>query len=226
LVSIDNKLNSLFSPNPGLVDAEFSVRLLMVEIEGFILLGGASSRMGTDKSRLDLGGKQFVDRIASALSFLATKVSVVGAKDSASGWQLPFVSDIYEKWGALGGLHAALASCKSEWAAIVACDLPFVSGELFVRLASLRENFDSVVPIQYDGRLQPLCALYRCTPCLPVAVELIENGERRPRELFKFVNTRLVAMSELSTLSNSRHFFMNVNTVEDYELAKAVMGDR
>jgi molybdopterin-guanine dinucleotide biosynthesis protein A len=33
-------------------------------------------------------------------------------------------------------------------------------------------------------------------------------------------------MSELSTLANARHFFMNVNTAEDYEKAKKVIGDR
>ena len=165
----------------------------MADIEGFILLGGASSRMGTDKAGLDLGGKQFVERIANALTHVANRISVVGAKDSKNDWHLPNVPDVYAKWGALGGLHAGLASCTADWAAIVACDLPFVSGELFVRLANLRENFDSVVPIQDDGRLQPLCALYRCAPCLLAATELIESGERRPRELLKRINTRLVA---------------------------------
>lgn len=176
--------------------------------------------MGTDKSRLELDGKQFVDRIALALSYVAERISLVGARDSASDWQLPNVPDVYDNWGALGGVHAALASCKSEWTAIVACDLPFVSGELFVRLASFREAFDSVVPVQDDQRLQPLCALYRSASCLPIAIELIENGERRPRELLKHLNTRLVAASELSTLSDGHLFFMNINTAEDYEQAK------
>lgn len=199
----------------------------MVDIEGFILMGGASSRMGTDKARLDLGGKQFVERIANALSYVAVRISVVGARDSTNDWHLPNVPDVYAKWGALGGLHAALASCKSEWAAIVACDLPFVSGELFVRLASLREKFDSVVPIQDDGHLQPLCALYRCASCLPAAKELIESGERRPRGLLEHINTRLVATSELSTLSDAQLFFMNINTAEDYKQARrTVMSDK
>lgn len=199
----------------------------MDNIEGFILLGGASSRMGTDKARLDLGGKQFVERIAYALSHVAGRISIVGAKESVNHWHLPNVPDVYVKWGALGGLHAALASCESEWAAIVACDLPFVSGELFVRLASLRENFDSVVPIQDDGHLQPLCALYRCASCLPAAEKLIESGERRPRGLLEHINTRLVAAGELSALSDAQLFFMNINTTEDYEQArKTVTGDK
>lgn len=68
----------------------------MNEIEGFILLGGASSRMGTDKARLNLDGKQLVERIADALSHIATGISVVGAKDPTNTWHLPNVPDILQ----------------------------------------------------------------------------------------------------------------------------------
>src|SRR3954465_4139543 len=132
----------------------------MLNIEGFILTGGASSRMGTDKALLELGGRNFIERITMALSSISVQVSLVGQRERmAAQPSLPIVPDIHVKWGALGGLHAALRACNAEWAAVVACDLPFVTGELFVRLPSLRENFDAIAPVQPDGRLQPLCAL-------------------------------------------------------------------
>ncbi|MEA2172754.1 MAG: molybdopterin-guanine dinucleotide biosynthesis protein, partial [Blastocatellia bacterium] len=134
---------------------------MLEEVEGFILVGGASSRMGTDKARLSLGGEQFVERIARALLSITEHVSVVGDKNLSAQWNWPNVPDIHANWGALGGLHAALSATRARWAAIVACDLPFVNGELFVRLASLRQDYDAVVPLQPDNRLQPLCALYR-----------------------------------------------------------------
>src|SRR5919201_909117 len=43
----------------------------MPDLEGFILAGGASSRMGEDKSRLRLGGRTFVERIAGAQDAVA-----------------------------------------------------------------------------------------------------------------------------------------------------------
>jgi molybdopterin-guanine dinucleotide biosynthesis protein A len=193
----------------------------MLEVEGFILVGGASSRMGTDKARLKLDGLNFVERIASALASITTRASLVGALERDAAWpQLPVVSDVHVKWGALGGLHAALAAGRTEWAAVVACDLPFVTGELFVRLASLRENFDAVVPVQADGRLQPLCALYRTRTTLPRVEELIANGERRPRALLSRIQTRTVAFEELSDLTGADSFFLNVNTPEDYAHAR------
>src|SRR4051812_1586009 len=97
-------------------------------IEGFILVGGASSRMGTDKARLELDGRSFVERISAALACVTERVSVVGAREGTSAaWALPVVPDVYAKWGALGGLHGALAACRAPWAAVIACDLPFVT---------------------------------------------------------------------------------------------------
>jgi molybdopterin-guanine dinucleotide biosynthesis protein A len=193
----------------------------MFEIEGFILVGGASSRMGTDKALLEFGGRNFVERIHAALASITARTSLVGAKSEVATYPLlPTVPDVHVKWGALGGLHAALAACRAEWAAVVACDLPLITGELLVRLASLRENFQAVVPVQPDGRWQPLCALYRAAVCRERAEELIASGERRPRALLNQVSTRRVAFAELSDLQGANLFFTNINTPEDYENAR------
>lgn len=197
----------------------------MMEIEGFILVGGASSRMGRDKARLRLGESTFVERIAGEIAHITERVSVVGAKEAMRGWPLPCVPDIHEGWGALGGLHAALAACRAPWTAVVACDLPFVTGELLARLIKMRNGFDAVVPVQKDGRKQPLCAIYRTAVCCERAEELILSGERRPRALLSSIRTRLVAPEEFSDLEGATLFFMNVNTPEDYALARAQMNE-
>jgi molybdopterin-guanine dinucleotide biosynthesis protein A len=197
----------------------------MSDAEGFILAGGASSRMGTDKSRLTLGGRTFLERVAAALGAIATEISVVSARPDAIGSSLPVVEDIYRDCGALGGLHAALSACRAPWAAVVSCDLPFVTGELFVRLAELRaEDADAIVPRQPDGRPQPLCALYSPARCLKLAARLLEEGERRPRVLLQQAQTRWVAPAELADLGDAELFFLNVNTPEDYERARAKVG--
>jgi molybdopterin-guanine dinucleotide biosynthesis protein A len=189
----------------------------MLEVEGFILVGGASRRMGSNKALLNLGGRNFVERIHSALASITTKTSLVGAMEIYPEWpSLPVVPDIHVRWGALGGLHAALAACRAKWTAIVACDLPFVTGELFVRLASFRENFDAVVPVQPDGRWQPLCAFYRTAICRERTEALIRGGEHRPRALLNTLNVRHVAFNELRDLDGADRFFINVNTPEDH----------
>lgn len=191
-----------------------------MEIEGFILAGGASSRMGEDKSRLSLGGRTFVGNAAGALRAVAARVCVVSSRADAESHGLPVAEDLRAGLGALGGLHAALDACRAEWAAVVACDLPFVTGELLARLLSeCTTETDAVVPVQEDGRVQPLCALYRARVCLGQVEEMMREGELRPRVLLRRVRSRLVAFEELRDLAGSARFFLNVNTPEDYARA-------
>jgi molybdenum cofactor guanylyltransferase len=169
--------------------------------------------MGTDKSQLLIGNKTFVERIADTLLTITDSVRLVGAREKL---KLPVVPDVYPQWGALGGLHAAVTACRREWAIVVACDLPFVTSELFFRLASFRENYDAVVPIQEDGRPQPLCAFYRAETCARWATKLIDAGRRRPLDLLESVNTRRVEFAEIANLAQAERFFVNINTPEDY----------
>jgi molybdopterin-guanine dinucleotide biosynthesis protein A len=186
-------------------------------MEAFILAGGASRRMGTDKSQLLIERQTFTERIAETLLAVADSVTLVGFVSREASSSLPVVADVYPQWGALGGLHAALAACKREWAIVVACDLPFVTAELFTFLAGRRLDHDAVVPIQQDGRPQPLAALYRVDPCLQRATELIEAGHRRPLDLLEAVNTCWVQFDELTNLAQSEKFFVNINTPSDYD---------
>lgn len=182
-------------------------------MEAFILAGGASSRMGSDKSQLLIEQQTFTERIAETLFRVTDSVILVGGL----GANYPRVADIYPQWGALGGLHTALATCESEWAIVVACDLPLVSAELFSFLSSKCLDHDAVVPIQPDGRPQPLAALYRIDPCLQRATELIEAGRRRPLDLLEVVNTCWVPFDELRNLAQPEKFFVNINTPSDYD---------
>src|SRR5713226_5992855 len=109
----------------------------MLDVEGFILVGGRSSRMGSDKSRLVFAGQTAVERIATELRSATSQVSLVGSGYDGGSPDLKVVPDVYESWGAFGGIHAALMACASDWALIVACDLPFVTRSLFSRLLTV-----------------------------------------------------------------------------------------
>ncbi len=180
--------------------------------------------MGSDKSRLLLENQTFVERIGATLLTVTDTIRLVGGSDNL---KLPVVADVYPQWGALGGLHAALSACRREWAIVVACDLPFVTSELFRTLASLRAEHDAVVPVQPDGRPQPLAALYRIDPCAQRATELIETGRRRPLDLLQSVRTRWVDFAEISNLAQAERFFVNINTPEDYyDIVRGLNTDR
>src|SRR5438128_7655604 len=167
----------------------------MFDVKAFFLVGGASSRMGTDKAELLFGGQTAVERLARELAAVTSKISLVGSHSEKLPLGLKSTGDVHQRWGALGGIHAALVAGKAGWALVVACDLPFISRDLMLRLtefAQTEQSIDAVVPIQADGRLQPLCALYRREPCRKEAERLIAAGEHTPRALLAAVNTRRI----------------------------------
>jgi molybdopterin-guanine dinucleotide biosynthesis protein A len=201
----------------------------MLDVEAFILVGGKSTRMGQDKSQLLLAGETMVERLARELSKLTQEITLVGAR-SEPPKGLENISDVHPDWGALGGIHSALHACQAKWAAIVACDLPFVTGEMVSHLLQLANDndaapFDAVVPIQTDQRPQPLCGIYQKGPCLKVTETLIAIDEHTPRALLARVRTRWVSFEEIATIPGAENFFLNVNTPADYDWAKRLLGD-
>ncbi len=188
----------------------------MDSIEGFILVGGQSRRMGADKAKLRLAGQSFVERIANELGAVTSSVRLVGGKPDTARINLQTLPDVFPGWGALGGVHAAISACDAEWAMVVACDFPFVTQALFTKLAGVRADFEAVAPIQGDGIAQPLCTLYRVDPCRRVAERFINSGERKPLALLQSVKTRWVPFDEVRGLKGADRFFDNINTPEDY----------
>ena len=192
----------------------------MLELEGYILTGGAGSRMGRDKSTLELGGATLGQRAARILENVATTVSAVGRPVPG----IPTVRDVLHsknERAAIFGVQAALHSARTEWAVILSCDLPFITAEFFRLLISIAESaaVDAVVPVQPDGRLQPLAAVYRTGPCLTAVETMLAAGQRRLQEICERVETRRVPPNVYSNLAGCDKFFFNVNTPEDYRTA-------
>src|SRR6185436_15085189 len=88
------------------VNTNLIVNHSLEAFDAFILAGGASRRMGTDKAQLSLHGATMLENTAEILRSISATVTVVGR--DIKHQQLNSVSDIYPQWGALGGVHAAL----------------------------------------------------------------------------------------------------------------------
>lgn len=196
----------------------------MLDVEGFILVGGASSRMGSDKSLLVIKGQTTVERIVATLRPIAQRISLVGFQGNNDS-VLPNIPDLHQRWGPLAGIQAALHACNAELCIVVACDLPFVTTALFQYLLGAiqtPECPDAVVPVQSDGHVQPLCALYKREPCLIAANRSIANGDHAPLAMFDKLKTRFISFDEIAALSGAEHFFLNLNRPEDYERANRI----
>lgn len=189
----------------------------MDSVSGYVLAGGQSARMGEDKAVLSFGGQTFVERAANALSMVARSVTIVGLRGNYDG-HLNIIPDALESRGSVVGLYTALVDCETEFAAVLACDLPFAIADLLKELVGSIGEFEAAMPMQQDGRLQPLCAVYRRDVCLPLVERIVASDNWRLQQLGSLLKVSIIKPA-------GARWSMNVNTPAD--LLKAIeLADR
>ncbi len=193
----------------------------ILDIDGWIIAGGASSRMGEDKAALEIGGCSLIELAGKALSKVAEgRISIAGEpREFVSQWPA-FPDKGPSGQGPLSGVSTALSNGSSEWVAVISCDMPFTTGKVLTRLVShIHSGIDAVVPIQPDGFPQPLCALYRRKPVLAAVQDLFENRDRSLRYLLSRLAKHYVPFSAFKDLQNADHLFLNLNSPAEYRQA-------
>src|SRR6266849_10776941 len=103
---------------------------ILPDVGAFILAGGKSTRMGTDKAFVTLDGRTLLARALDLARSVTSEVRIVGSAEKFAAFG-PVVEDVFRECGPLGGIHAGLRSSPAELNLVLAVDLPFVSAELF-----------------------------------------------------------------------------------------------
>ncbi len=173
-----------------------------------VLAGGASSRMGMDKSLLQVEGKPLVARIVDQVSARFRAV-VVGANDPDryAFLGIPVIPDREPGKGPLMGIRSCLEAISTDWAFVTACDIPVLDGGLIQALMESREGADIVMPRLPDGGLEPLMALYRRS-LVSDADALLAQGKRRIVALFERARVSFVDFEK-------GEWYFNLNTPDD-----------
>ena len=186
---------------------------------GFVLTGGKSSRMGTDKASLEFGGQTLLDRALEVMEAVCDSVAIVGdpakfAKYGAPKYG-PVIADIFPGCGPLAGIHAALAHSSAELNLMLAVDMPFVFAELLAFLFEVAEDDDAIITVPRVGKgLQPLCAVYR--PAFRATAEQsLRAGNYKVDAAFSNVSIHMIEEAELAAAGFSERCFFNVNTPQD-----------
>ncbi len=189
-----------------------------------IQAGGESRRMGADKALLPFLGQPLVLRLLSRLAWIADEVLVTSNQpENYRFLGLSPIPDLLPGLGALGGLYTALSAAINPYCAVVACDMPFASPEIFLyALAQLRETrADAVIPRPETGT-EPFHAVYRCETCLPYIQEAIEAGKRRADAWFAQVNIHYLDGEDILPYDPEGRAFFNINTPEELKEAEGL----
>lgn len=187
-----------------------------------IQAGGESRRMGTNKALVKFKGKPLILRAVERLKPLADELLVTtNQPESLAFLHLPLVPDVLPGRGALGGLYSALNAARNDLVAVVACDMPFISPALIQKQAELAgDAWDVVIPVTPQGFLEPLCAIYRRSTCLPVVKAALEAGKMKVIAWFPNVKVLKVDPFATNPIRAGCDPFFNINTPEDLELAQ------
>jgi molybdenum cofactor guanylyltransferase len=188
------------------------------DVTAFILAGGKSTRMGTDKAFVALDGRTLLARALDVARSVSDEVRIVGDRTKFAAFA-PVVEDIFAGCGPLAGIHAAVRSSSTDLNLILAVDIPLISFAMLQFLITHARNSSATVTVpRTNGGWQPLCAIYRCE-FADDAEKALREGRYKIDALFDEVGTQAIGEEELEAAGFSPNMFRNLNTPE--ELAEA-----
>ncbi len=187
-------------------------------VSGFVLAGGSSSRMGQPKQNLVLGPETMLERQVRMLRSVCRDVSVVGPAVEPGPESVRFLPDVFPGCGPLGGIHAALAACRTEVNLIVACDLPFLDPRFFRDLLryAMDSEADVTIPEDKAHRTVPVCAVYRRRIQAIIRARLAQ-GLNKADGYFRSVRVRQIPWSYILSAGFSSHIFDNINRPDEFK---------
>ena len=181
-------------------------------VSAAILAGGNSSRFGTAKSEVMLGGKTLVHHIYDAVLPVADEVLLsLGAGTDAARLNLPDAIPVYDQYrdcGPLAGIHACMGMAANPWLLVVACDLPFIETASLERLVGACSPSHQIVYCGVEGgQAQPLCGCYHRSLQDALGAALYEERYAVHRFLDSVLHVRRIDIPGPE--------LVNVNRVED-----------
>lgn len=186
-----------------------------------ILAGGRSSRMGSDKRFIELGGESILDRairIARSWGPASGRVMLCGAVEGYS-----CLRDQIPGQGPLGGLFSAVLELRKSafrdgaWLVLMPVDMPKISHCLLdvliqpVVIASVEQR-EQIEGMRFEGFELP--CLFKVTPRLEeVLLKVLSEAspsDRSIRKLLDQLHSQSVALAP-----DDADCMANVNTPED-----------
>jgi molybdopterin-guanine dinucleotide biosynthesis protein A len=190
--------------------------LKLSHVEGAVLIGGSSTRMGREKATLVYDGMPLALRVARALEACVERVRFVARPDALPDLGLPCIVDRHSERAPMVGIAAALAACEASAMLVCACDLPSIDPRVLLALLALapaQDGADVVAPLGPRGP-EPLVAIYR-PRLLPELERRIARGELALQALLRDVNTLFVPEADLRALDPTLASLRNLNRPED-----------
>ncbi len=188
---------------------------MILDVNAYILAGGKSERMKTNKALLGWRGSTILEELHKNLKHVFLQVYVVIKHfyllDSN---KFDLVFDEHSDYCPLVGVLAAIKHTDKSYVFIKACDNPLFSRQLVEQMYEKSKKYDIVVPRTADG-YHPLFGFYS-KKCLSVIDNMINAGDYRIINLYEKMNTYFVDDNFVSKFDNEGVSLKNLNTPQDF----------
>jgi len=185
------------------------------EINAYILTGGQSRRLKTDKSLVKINGKSLTEIVHEKLNDVFVNIFVVGKEHKSPNYN--FIQDIQPIQCPLNGIVTALEHSQKDWIFVIACDLPMVqTGTINNIYKSITSNTQVTLPA-VEKRLQPLCAFYHKSVFKNFENAIVKGNY----SLMKLLNH--LEVKEINIDEKDIDQFLNINYPEDLEKLKSIL---
>lgn len=185
------------------------------QINGYILAGGKSSRMGTDKGLLMIEGKAMIQYVIEQMQLVFDNLVIVSNNSEYEKFGLEVIPDLIKNIGPAGGIYTVLEHSDSQLNFVVSCDMPFISKGA-IEFIIENSNESQIVLLENQGNLEPLFGIY-ANDCEAIWLELIEEGKVKLQDMIKNFKLKIIPIENNEIFKDS--FFKNINTKADFDNA-------
>lgn len=183
-------------------------------IEVFILAGGESRRMGTDKGLVNFKGTSMILHIIKLLDKLNLKTSIVSSNEEYMRFGKSVYKDVIPNKGPLGGLFTALEYSQAQMVLLLACDMPSINRKGIQSLMKIAEP--GKIAIATDGK--QISPVFACYPKL-LKVEVQKALLKDELKMQDLILKQSYITLDLKATENTE-ILQNLNTMEELKAAE------
>lgn len=175
-------------------------------IPAYILCGGKSTRMLSEKGLVKLQDKAFINHIINTLQKINFSIFLVTENPSYAYLGVRTLPDIYKEKGPLGGIYTALKNTNAAQIVILSCDVPLLSVETLQTLLSSDFTNYEITFATSEDRWHPLIGIYART-LLPDLEQALQENKLKLTDFIKNHKYKQIAITDARSL-------VNINTPE------------
>jgi molybdopterin-guanine dinucleotide biosynthesis protein A len=195
-----------------------------------ILAGGLSSRMGREKATLTIESKPLISWAYDTAIRFADHIYISTHDDRGADRLRPLLpygaTYLFDLYDGPRSVLLALLSCFRQihegHVAVFPVDSPFVNPTVMFEMISKCQEYDVVIPLWPDGKLEAIHAIYNTTTMLPVVEDLWRNKTLELWQVAKKAKkTLFISTESLAELDPPLLSLLDADTPEEFEALKA-----